>query len=154
MHSSGRAEFERRFILRIHRVCAVCGEVRQLGSNRSISSSNTSLAASFILIVNAAPHEVFAIRFRTLGDFTKHEANLGCVCSKCGRKVVVYRLVLARWCYLKRKNMAVECLPEYLRCSACGSRPNRIAPTSLPSSFPGYGRDERQWKHIERKLRG
>jgi hypothetical protein len=92
--------------------------------------------------------------FMTLGDFTKHDSNLGCVCSKCERKGVVHRLVLARWCYLKRKNMAVECLPEYLRCSACGSRPNRIAPEPLPPSFPGYGRDERQWKRFERKLRG
>jgi hypothetical protein len=93
-------------------------------------------------------------RYGTLGDFAKHEANVGAVCGHCGRKGVVHRDVLARWCFLKRVNSAIENLPQYLRCSKCGGRANRIVPTPLPPSFPLYGRDERHWKRFEQRLRG
>lgn len=93
-------------------------------------------------------------RFRTLGDFAKFEANVGAVCGQCGSKGVVHRDILARWCFIKRLNSAVENLPGYLRCSKCGGRPCRIVPTPLPPSFPNYGRDERHWKRLQQRLRG
>ena len=94
------------------------------------------------------------VLFRTLSDFAKHEANIGAECGGCGRKGVVHRDILARWCFIKRLNAALECLPRYLRCSKCGGRPCRIVPTPLPPSFPSYGRDERHWKLLQRRLRG
>jgi hypothetical protein len=51
-------------------------------------------------------------RFSTLGDFAKREANVGAVCGSCGRRGVVHRDVLARWCFLKRVNSVVDNLPR------------------------------------------
>jgi hypothetical protein len=93
-------------------------------------------------------------RFRTLGDFAKHEANIGCICGGCGHKGVVHRDILARWCFIKRLNASLECLPGYLRCSKCGGRPSKIVPTPKLPSFPHYGRDERHWKRLQQRLRG
>lgn len=74
-------------------------------------------------------------RLRSLNDFSHHNANVGCVCS-CGHQGVVHRDLLTRWAFLKRKNVAMENLPGYLRCTDCGARPIHIAPTPLGPTIP------------------
>jgi hypothetical protein len=93
-------------------------------------------------------------RFRTLSDFGKHHANIGAVCGGCGHEGVVHRDPFARWCFLFRKNTALELLPTYLRCSQCGSRPRHITPSFKPPTFPRWGTDEQAWKRLHRRLRG
>lgn len=92
-------------------------------------------------------------RFRSLNDFSRQSANVGCVCRSCGHKGVVHRDLFARWAFLKRVNVSIENLPGYLRCTKCGARPGRIAPTPLPPTIPRWGTDDYS-KRLQRKLRG
>jgi len=93
------------------------------------------------------------VRFRSLNDFSHHGSNVGCICGSCGHKGIVHRDLFARWTFLKCVNVAIENLPRYLRCSKCGARPNRLAPTPLPPTIPKWGTED-YFERLQRKLRG
>ncbi len=93
------------------------------------------------------------VRFRSLNDFSRASANVGCVCGSCGHQGIVHRDLFARWAFLKRVNVSIENLPGYLRCTQCGARPNHITPTPLPPTIPKWGTDD-YFKRLQRKLRG
>jgi len=93
------------------------------------------------------------VTFKTLNDFSHHSANVGCVCGSCGHQGIVHRDLFARWCFLKRLNVAMENLPGYLRCTKCGARPHRLTPTPLEPTIPKWGSDD-YFKRLQRKLRG
>jgi hypothetical protein len=93
------------------------------------------------------------VTFKSLTDFTRHNANLACTCGSCRHRGVVDRDKVAKFYHLHVWPTALEVLHLHMKCHRCGGRPVQIRATWEPPTFPNWMASEDRWRQLYRRLR-
>lgn len=93
------------------------------------------------------------VKFETVNDLIKRQANLRVICS-CGRSSVVDGKALARWYACHMFDLRFTFVRDHLRCSRCKGQPEEVRITAehptAPNRFP---QTEDQWGKLVKRLR-
>jgi hypothetical protein len=95
--------------------------------------------------------------FRRLEDFGRHGADMMARCDNCGHKGALDPYKVFRWFALHNWNVAIEVVPDHMRCSICRRRPTALIPVPRAETRESdrfFPRDEDGWKRLQRRLRG
>lgn len=91
-------------------------------------------------------------RFETLAEIAGSGSNIHARCA-CGHAGVIDGRRLARYFFVRRWNGRKHMIGDHLRCSICGQRPARVAPTFAAVHGPGWGpATEGDWKRLVARL--
>lgn len=96
------------------------------------------------------------VKFLTLSDFTKHNANLKVSCRSCDHIGIISTERVHRFYRCHNWNDHIDVLGRHMRCSVCHGRPDRIRPVHHmePLTFPDWYALESSWGKLVKRLRG
>ncbi|WP_161390251.1 hypothetical protein [Croceibacterium xixiisoli] len=94
------------------------------------------------------------LRWRTLNDYRRQQANLAATCGKCRRTAILDINKLIHWFFLQQWNDAIPVVERRLYCVKCRRRPSDLKPTTqAPDHLPFFPRNDMEWRSVIRRLR-